>query len=80
MAALGGAALGGTLGGFTGALIGMGMPEFEAKQYEGKIRSGNALISVHSENSDETSRAKEIFKQAGAQDIATSGEVSVGRK
>jgi hypothetical protein len=80
MAALTGAALGGTLGGFSGALVGMGIPEFEAKQYEGKIRGGNALISVHSENSDETSRAKQIFKDAGAKDIATSGEVSVGRK
>jgi len=80
MAALSGAAIGGTLGGFSGALVGMGIPEFEAKQYEGKIRGGNALISVHSDNSDETSRAKEIFTDAGAKDISTSGEVSVGQK
>ena len=50
MAALSGAALGGTIGGLTGALVGMGIPEFEAKQYEGKVKGGNALISVHSEN------------------------------
>ncbi|MFN0051995.1 MAG: hypothetical protein ACKV0T_07375 [Planctomycetales bacterium] len=77
MAALGGAALGGTVGGLTGTLVGMGIPEFEAKQYEGKVKSGNSLISVHSENSDETGRAKEIFERAGARDICTAGEVAV---
>jgi hypothetical protein len=80
LAALTGAAVGGTLGGLTGALIGMGIPEFEAKQYEGKVRSGNILISVHSENSDETSRAKDIFKEAAAEDISSTGEAAVGKK
>jgi hypothetical protein len=77
MAALSGAALGGTLGGLTGALVGLGIPEFEAKKYEGKVRTGSCLISVHSGNSDETKRAKEIFERAGATDIATAGEASV---
>lgn len=77
MAALGGAALGGTLGGITGALIGLGIPEYEAKRYEGKLKGGHTLISVHSENSDETKRAKAIFEAAKAEDIATSGEPSV---
>jgi hypothetical protein len=80
MAALSGAAVGATLGGITGALIGMGIPEFEAKRYEGKIKGGNVLISVHSENSKETARAKEIFEKAGATDIATTGEASVSDK
>jgi len=80
MAALTGAAVGGTLGGLTGALIGMGIPEYEAKQYEGKLRSGNALISVHSEDSAETARAKEVFKAAGAEDISSSSEAVVGKK
>ena len=74
MAALGGAALGGAVGGITGALIGLGIPEYEAKRYEGKIKDGNILISVHTENSDEIKKAKEIFKQAGAEDISTTGE------
>ena len=52
----------------------MGIPELEAKRYEGKIKQGNILISVHAENSEEISRAKDIFKQAGAQDICTSSE------
>src|SRR6187402_3556562 len=56
MAALTGAAVGGTIGGLTGALIGMGIPEYEAKRYEGKVKGGNALISVHSENASETER------------------------
>ena len=77
MAALSGAAVGAAVGGVTGALIGMGIPEYEAKRYEGKVKGGNILISVHSENSDETSRAKDIFESAGAEDIATSGESGV---
>ena len=74
MAALGGAAIGGAVGGIAGALIGFGIPEIEAKRYEGKIKQGNILISVHTENSDEISRAKDIFGEAGAQDIAAVGE------
>jgi hypothetical protein len=81
MAALGGAAVGATVGGITGALVGMGIPEFEAKRYEGKLKAGNILISVHSDNSKETDRAEAIFKTAGAEDIATSSEAAVkGRK
>src|SRR5919198_122526 len=68
MAALGGAATGAALGGITGALIGWGMPEYEAKRYEGKIKEGNILISVHTEDRDERHRAREIFEQAGAED------------
>ncbi|MEO6546262.1 MAG: DUF3341 domain-containing protein, partial [Nitrospiraceae bacterium] len=77
MAMLGGAALGATVGGITGALVGMGIPEYEAKRYEGKLKEGKILISVHSENSTETDRAEAIFKKEGAQDIATSGEAAV---
>ena len=74
MAALSGAAIGAAAGGVAGALIGMGIPEIEAKRFEGKIKDGNILISVHAESSNEISRAKEIFKAAGAEDICTSGE------
>jgi hypothetical protein len=74
MAALGGAAVGGTVGGIAGGLIGLGIPEYEAKRYEGKIKSGNILISVHTDNSEEIHRAKEIFHQAGAEDISSTGE------
>ena len=77
MAALGGAAIGGTAGGVIGALVGMGIPEFEAKKYEGKVKSGSTLISVHSDDSAETQRAKDIFERAGAKDITTTGEVAV---
>jgi hypothetical protein len=80
MAALSGAAVGGAVGGLTGALVGMGIPEFEAKRYEGRIKSGNILISVHSESADETSRAKKIFEDAGAEDISSAGESSAGRE
>jgi len=80
MAALSGAAVGATAGGLIGALVGMGIPEYEAKRYEGKIKEGKILISVHSEDSDQTKRAKEIFERAGAEDIATAGEAGVKDK
>jgi hypothetical protein len=77
MGALGGAAAGGATGGIIGALVGMGIPEYEAKQYEGKVRGGNILISVHTDNADERARVKDIFKKANAEDISTSGEEGV---
>jgi hypothetical protein len=76
MAALAGAGVGGAVGGVAGALIGMGIPEYEAKSYEGQIKNGGILLSVHSDNSDWTKRAKEILKGTGAQDIASNGEAS----
>jgi hypothetical protein len=80
MAALSGAAAGATVGALTGALIGMGIPEVEAKQYEGKIKSGNTLISVHADNSEERERAKQVFQKHAATDIAVAGEKSVPSK
>lgn len=74
LAALGGVATGATLGGLTGALVGMGIPEYEAKQYQGKIQQGNILISVHARDSDVVSKVKKIFKEAGAQHISHSEE------
>src|SRR5205823_10437885 len=74
MAALSGGAIGAGVGGLTGALVGLGIPEYEAKRYEGKVKEGGILISVHSENSDETSRAKNIFKESRAHDISSAGE------
>src|SRR5499426_4073467 len=65
MAALSGAAAGAALGGIAGALIGLGIPEYEAKQYEGKLKKGNILISVHTDDRTERSRAKEILDRAG---------------
>ncbi|HZR84643.1 MAG TPA: hypothetical protein VFD92_26350 [Candidatus Binatia bacterium] len=77
MAALAGSAAGAAVGGIGGALVGFGVPEVEAKQYEGKIKSGNVLISVHTENSSERSVAQKIFERNGAEDIASTGESSV---
>ena len=74
MAALGGAAIGGTAGGLLGALTGMGIPEFEAKRYKDKIGAGNILISVHTEDGKQKGLAKDIFKRNGADDISSGGE------
>lgn len=79
MATLAGAAGGAAAGGLTGVLIGMGIPEYEAKRYEGKIKSGNILLSVHTDNSNERRRAKDILTNAGADDISDTGEASVSR-
>lgn len=77
MAALAGAAGVAAVGGLAGALVGMGIPEYEAKRYEGKVKDGNILISVHTEDSKERDRAKKILEDGGAEDISYTGETSV---
>src|SRR5438876_4174531 len=52
MAALSGMGVGGAVGGITGALIGMGIPEYEAKRYEGRVKQGHLLLSVHADDSE----------------------------
>jgi hypothetical protein len=78
MAALAGLGVGGAVGGLVGALVGMGIPEYEAKRYEGRIKAGGILLSAHCDTSGEIMRAKEVLKEAGAQDVSSSGESSVG--
>jgi hypothetical protein len=76
MAALSGAAAGAAVGGLTGTLVGMGMPEYEAKLYEGRLRNGNILISVHADDRTRRSLAKSIFERAGCSDVASSSAAS----
>ncbi len=76
VAALAGAGAGGTVGGLIGALIGAGIPEFEAKRYEGMIKEGGVLLSVHCDNSDWVKNAKSLLERTGARDISSSGEAS----
>ena len=76
MAALAGAGVGGAVGGITGALVGMGIPEYEAKRYEGRVKDGGILLSVHSDTSEQTKRAKQILEATGAQDISSTSESS----
>jgi hypothetical protein len=77
MATLAGIGVGGTVGGLVGALVGMGMPEYEAKRYEGRLRSGGVLLSVHCDTSDEIKRAKQVLERTGAEDISSAGEEAV---
>jgi hypothetical protein len=74
MAALAGAGVGGAVGGLTGALIGMGIPEYEAKRYEGRVKKGGFLLSVHSDDSKWAKKAKEILERTGAEDVSSTGE------
>ncbi|MBZ0157313.1 MAG: general stress protein [Alphaproteobacteria bacterium] len=71
---LAGIGLGGAIGELAGALIGIGIPEYEAKRYAGRIRKGGVLLSVHSDNDDWTKNAKKILEQTGAEDISSAGE------
>lgn len=76
MAALAGVGAGGAIGGIAGALIGMGIPEYEAKRYEGRVKEGGILLSVHCDDSKWTKRAKEILQHTGADDISSAGEAT----
>jgi hypothetical protein len=76
MGALAGVGSGGVVGGIVGALVGMGIPEYEAKRYEGRIKEGGILLSVHCDNSDWVHRAKDLLKQTGAEDVSSTGEAS----
>lgn len=76
MGTLAGLGSGGALGGIIGALIGMGIPEYEAKRYEGRVKEGGILLSVHCDNSDWVGKAKDLLKQTGADDVSSTGEAS----
>jgi hypothetical protein len=77
LATLSGLAAGGTLGGLSGALVGAGIPEYEAQQYEGKLNRGNILLAVHADDSDEAAKIREIMSEEKAEDISTGSEASV---
>ena len=80
MGGLAGLGVGGAVGGLIGALVGMGIPEYEAKRYEGRLKKGGVLLSVHCDTSEEIAAAKEILKATGAEDISSTGESSSGVK
>ena len=74
MAALAGAGVVGAIGGIGGALIGLGIPEYEAKRYEGVVKDGGILLSVHAASSDEVEKAKKCIERTGATDISSTGK------
>lgn len=76
MGMLGGIGVGTAIGGVTGALIGLGIPEYEAKRYEGRIRRGSILLSVHCDDNDWARRAKNVLHKTGAEDVAAAGEAA----
>jgi len=80
MSALAGLGVGGAVGGIGGALVGIGIPEYEAKRYEGYVKNGGILISVHVDDREWGTKAERVLKEAGAQDISKTGEVSGPKK
>jgi len=76
MATLAGAGVGGAVGGLVGALVGMGIPEYEAKRYEGAVKGGGTLLSVHCDTSEQVDAAKKALHETGAKDVASSGEAN----
>lgn len=79
LGALSGSGIGGGVGLVIGALVGSGIPEYEAKKYENGLKAGNILLCVHTEDSNDLDRAKDIFKREGAKDISTSSEKTKAR-
>ena len=75
MGTLAGLGVGGAVGGIVGALVGLGIPEYEAKRYEGAVKDGGTLLSVHCDTSDQVSAAKEALQDTGAHDVASANEV-----
>lgn len=74
MASIAGAGLGGAVGGVSGALVGMGIPEFEAKRYEGTVKDGGILLSVHCDSTEWIKKAKDLLETSGAKDVSSSNE------
>ncbi|HXI40999.1 MAG TPA: general stress protein [Bryobacteraceae bacterium] len=73
---LAGVGVGGAVGSLVGALVGMGIPEYEAKRYEGRIKDGGILLSVHCDTASWIKRAEDLLKATGAEDIASGSEAS----
>jgi len=76
LATLSGLAAGGTVGGVTGALVGTGIPEYEAQQYEGRLRQGHILLAVHADSSEEAARARQVMTDEKGESISTGSEAS----
>lgn len=76
MSALAGLGVDGAIGGIGGALVGIGIPEYEAKRYEGYVKNGGILISIHVDDKEWGKKAERILKEAGAQDISKTSETS----
>ncbi|MGA7312540.1 MAG: DUF3341 domain-containing protein, partial [Silvibacterium sp.] len=80
VATLAGMGAGGAVGGMVGALVGMGIPEYEAKRYEGAVKDGGSLLSVHCDTSEQIHAAKEALRDTGARDISSAGEAASNDK
>ena len=62
--------------GCAGALVGLGIPEYEAKRFEGRIKAGGVLLSVHCDTAEQIASAKDVLKHTGALYISSAGEAS----
>jgi hypothetical protein len=74
VAALAGAGAGGALGWIAGLLAGGRWSEYVAKRYEGRIRSGGILLSVHCDSQEWCGRARKTLTNTGARNISSASE------
>ena len=68
VATLAGLGAGGAAGGLTGAMIGLGIPEHEAKFYSEAIEQGGILLGVYTHD-DRANQARKIVEAAGADQV-----------
>lgn len=79
MGLLAGAGAGGAVGTLAGALIGLGVPEYEAKRYEAYLNEGKCLVAVHADDREWAKRARNILDGAGAFDVDQKSEAGASK-
>lgn len=58
---LAGAGIGAVAGGLVGALTHLGVDEQDAREYEGHVKQGSILLTVHADSAQQEQRAREVF-------------------
>lgn len=76
LAALAGGGAGWAVGWIIGFMVGVGLPEYVAKRYAGRIRRGGILLSVHCDSREWCDRAKKTLSDTGARHISSAPEAA----
>jgi hypothetical protein len=68
------AAAGAGIAGLLGALVGAGLPEHEAKYYQGEFEAGRAIVTVNA--GSKSDQATSILRRCGAYDMTSRSAVT----